>query len=112
MSLLKYVNEQGEEHGSELSWPGLFGLPVRGRPGLMKQDELEDSFETAYDFHCKEFDLSDEVQRTEYTQIKDRICNGWYREVFCERHRDKDTGHLIAYLEWCQTYGHIAARRA
>jgi hypothetical protein len=108
MSLIKYIGEQSDgDHGRNLNWPGLHGLPVRGEVGLLKDDELDEFFELAYDFHCKEFHLSNPEELKEYTQVKDRIVNGWYVEKFVDNYRDSETGLRVVYLEWCQSYGQI-----
>lgn len=110
MSLLKYVGEQDDEHNGKLNWPGFLGMPVRGQVGLIKERELEESVEVAYDFHCDEFDLSDPEQRDRYVKIMDRIVNGWYVQRFCDNYIDEVTKKRKVWLEWCQQYGQINPR--
>ena len=108
--ITKYLNEQGEAHGGNLHWPGLNGLPVRGSVGLLKDDELDEFFEVACDFHCREFDLADPEQLKAYTEVMDRIVNGWYTRLFVDNYRDPEKGTRKVYLEWQQSYGQISPR--
>lgn len=107
MSMLKFVGQQGAEHGGNLLWPGLYGMPIRGQAGLLKDSEIDENFEIAYDFHCRDFDLSDPDHLKEYTGVMDRISNGWYIQREKVAGRDATTGAMRVYLEWCQSYGQI-----
>lgn len=107
MSIVKYVGEQNkDQHGGDLSWPGLYELPMRGNVGLLKNDELDEFYEVTQDFHSKEFDMANAEHTKEYNTIMDRVVNGWYTKHFVEHFRDKDGKHLI-YIEWSQSYGQI-----
>jgi hypothetical protein len=107
MSVMKYVDEQGPSHGGPLLWPGYHGIPVRssGMPALT-EDEIDRQMEFHHDFHSREFDLSDPVQKAEYDDIMDRIVNGWYTLYYREPPvREPQTGKRLVYMEWFQRYG-------
>jgi len=111
---MKYIGEQGD-HGGDLGWPGLYGLPMRGNggsAGLLKDEELDEFFEVVYDFKCREFDLSDPEQLKQYTEVMDRIVNQWYVQRFCDNYRHPETGARRVYLEWVQQYGQINPKAA
>lgn len=113
MSVLKYVNEQGTEHGGRLFWPGAAGFPVRGAYApTMREDELAAQTEIHHDFKSKEFNLGDPEQKAEYDSIMDRIVNGWYVQLAKEAWRDVETGFRKVYLEWTQRYGVITPTSA
>jgi len=105
-SIVKFMGEQSrDQHGDKLWWPGWYGMPSRGNIPLgLSQEAYDNSFEVVGDFHKKEFDLSVPEDDTEYTQIMDRIVNGWYILHFIDRTRHPESGVRKIYLEWIQRY--------
>jgi hypothetical protein len=105
MSVMKFVNEQGPEHGGNLVWPGINGIPVRGtRAPLLRDEEIDTDYELQGDFHCQEFNMSDVEDRKQYMRIMDRVAAAWYIRVRDLPWRDPATGRLYIYLEWVQKY--------
>lgn len=111
MGLMKYFGEQGDQHNGRLFWSSaLDGLPFRGNAApVLTQEEFDTSLETHYDFHSKEFDLTDPEQQKEYVEVMDRICNGLYVEYYKAIKEDQATGRVrYAYLEWLQQYKQLS----
>lgn len=106
MGANKFFGEQGPEHNGRLYWSQAnLGVPFRGNAiPLLKDSELEDSLEIHFDFHCKEFDLTNDKERNEYIKVMDRIVNGWYY-LHTKTFVKDEKGRVIAvYLEWSQRY--------
>jgi hypothetical protein len=111
MAILKYFGERGgndSEHGGQLHWPGTAGgFPFRGNQVPTLTTEETEEIPLAFDFHCKVFELWKEDELREYTQIRDRITNGWYQSVHIERLFDEERANWRVYLEWNQIYGEL-----
>lgn len=106
-SILKFLNEQGEEHGGLLHWTASAdSYPFRGEeiPHL-KGDEI-DEIPTSLDFHCATFDLTVPEQLKKYISIRDRAANGWFHIHHIHRFLDDPT-RVSVYVEWYQIYGEL-----
>jgi|TARA_B100000809_G_scaffold204189_1_gene205506 hypothetical protein len=111
MGILKYFGERGgdgSEHGGQLHWPGTpAGFPFRGRQVPTLTAEETEDIPTAFDFHCRVFELWTADELKEYQQIRDRAANGWYQITHIERLFDEDKKNWRVYMEWNQIYGEL-----
>lgn len=104
MSLFKYFGQAANDSGDSLSWSQHLDAPFRGVPPLLRGAEFDDQLATVNDFRFKEFDLHDPSQTAAYREVMDRIVNGWYVLITCERAKD-ETGRIrYVYLEWTERY--------
>ena len=79
------------------------GMPFRGKQQLYaSDDEYDDQVQTVSDFKFKLFDLKNPQEAAEYINVRDRITNGWYSELFIER-IITDTTQKI-FLEWVEYF--------
>src|SRR4051812_18402431 len=79
--LLKFKDEaDGRQRDTELHFgrASLDGMPYRGKPMLLREEEYEELTEVVSDSHVKIFDITNEEQRKEFSEIIDRCISGWY----------------------------------
>jgi hypothetical protein len=104
VSLFKYFNETADTDGEQLSWSQHIDAPFRGPVPLLRGSEFDDQLTTVNDFRLREFDLRDSAQADEYRTVMDRIVNGWYQVITCERAKGEDGRVRYVYLEWAERY--------
>ena len=82
MSFLKYQESEplvkGNGRGQlSFSRAHIDGMPFRGQPVALREEEFEDFTETVWDGKVKMFDMSVEADQEELRDVVDRIANGW-----------------------------------
>jgi len=111
-AIYKYAGEQDERHNGYLYWQFMpFGLPLRLRSSnVLPKLDLNEIYEyttLVADWRHDLFDLSNEDDRKAYQWVQDRIANGWFRQIFVERHWDDERKNYHIYLEWAQLYSEL-----
>lgn len=99
----KFLKEQHPRHGGNLQWPGIDGIPVRSSAKVDVTQEETQYASLCADFNCKVFNLNNEEDLEYYKWVKDRIVNGWFKQLECHYDYNKE-GYPIVYLEWAQLY--------
>lgn len=103
-SLSKYWRTRTDGAGNPLHWPGTIdGYPVRGRPGLVRQDEFEQTPLTA-DARGRIFELPRELG--EYLEVVDRCANGlWHLRLDQFLEWDSASKTMYRFVQWLEVYG-------
>ena len=110
MSFLKYAQDpailQGNGRGP-LSFhrAHIDGLPYRGRPHMLKEEEYQALSEVVHETHIKEFNLSKPDELAAYCAVVDACVNRLYRCLLrkVERVQQSDgTMPMIAYIEYTE----------
>lgn len=99
----KFKGEQDPRHGGQLQWPGVDGLPFRGPPVTLKNEELSNII-LVHDFKAHVFDLTKNEDYEYYCWVMDRICNGFFRCIHINRTWSAEKNTMIIYVEWVQSY--------
>lgn len=94
--------------GKKNVFPGLDGIPFRGPVPDLKQDDKQP--QTGYQARVKIFDLSDEKQLLEYTQVMQICANGLAQIGAEERIYDKSSKNWRVFIRWWELFLHKAAR--
>lgn len=110
MSFLKFASDPDVLRGNgrgPLSFhrSRIDGLPYRGRPHMLKEEEYEALAEVVHETYVEEFDLSKPEELAKYRKIVDGCVNGLYRCLMrkVERVPQPDgTRPMIAYIEYTQ----------
>ena len=105
-NLLKYFgNRNGDD---DLQWgrvlSGHDDMPFRGRAPLMTNEEYESKVKEFCDTKVQIFDLSKPEELAAYTDILDRIANGFCRLIEREKVYDPETKNWRRYMEWTEPY--------
>lgn len=102
----KYLNSQNEGlYGDQLTWPGVYNLPILGHHDrLMKQEEVDEA-EVVSDFRAAKFDTWDDASMARYVEVMDRVMNG----LFIVRRRTPEQwvpehGGWSFWMEWVQLH--------
>lgn len=101
-SLVKFSNRL-QSNGKPLHWgrADLDGLPYRGDPLLVKEEEYEDRVVRVGDPHNGFFDVSIPEENKRYLAIMDGAVNGWFQIICLERFVGNSNRH---YIEWIEYY--------
>ena len=110
MSFLKYANDPDVKKGNgrgPLSFhrSHIDGMPFRGRPHMLKEEEFQSLAEVVHETFVKEFNLSIPEELQEYRKVLDAIVNKLYRCLArkLERVPQPDGSHpMIAYIEYSE----------
>lgn len=104
MSLVKYLQNSISHGDFHFGRAELDGLPFKGNPALLKQDEVEERLVSACDAKNGTFSTGDPEQNARYLEILDKACNGWYKILFVDRWREPGDKHYHVYVEWVENY--------
>ena len=84
---------------------GVDGIPILGTPrGSYGPEEFERKMVPSKFFRFQEFDLSQEKDREEYTDVMDKILNGWFKIIHKEKVEGESGQPFKWYLEWYEVY--------
>jgi len=118
MSFLKYRdkntssdNERGPLHFGRTA---VDGLPFRGAPVLLRDDEYQKYTEVVHDADIDIFDMGDPAQRDKLREIVDRSVNQWYviyrmQEKWVKRPDGSVT--ILVYVVWSVPQRELAKHR-
>lgn len=101
-SLVNYFSETENQNG-RLYWNRVDrdGLPFRGNPELIREEEFEERVVRVPDYNNGFFDTSKPKENRRFNEIMERCVNQWYHLVFIERFWQGSTMH---YIEWVEFY--------
>ena len=119
MTFLKYRDDDGVKKGNgrgPLSFhrAKVDGLPYRGRPHMLKEEEFQDLAEVVHETYVREFNLSIDSDRKEWQEVYSRIMNRLYRCTCIVRERVKQpdgTCPMIIYVEYTEPALEVPASR-
>lgn len=102
-SLVKFARQNQAGNGQPLNWgrADVDGLPYRGVPTPMRDEEFDDRVVRVADYKNDFFDVKIEEQNKRFLEVMDRCANGWYELKFIERFHLGTNAH---YLEWVEYY--------
>jgi hypothetical protein len=109
-SFLKYAQDEKILKGNgrgPLSFhrANIDGMPYRGRPHMLKEEEFQALAEVVHEVYIKEFNLSIPEQLQEYRTIIDGCLNRLYRCLMrkVERVQQPDGSFpMVAYVEYTE----------
>lgn len=115
MSFIKYQGLQTTDRG-QLSFARahLDGMPFRGQPSLLREDEIATASETVHDAKVGLYDLSIPEQAFAVQQVLDRIVNSWYKLLFIRDawHAKADgTMTLMLAVAWSEPHKELNKSR-
>lgn len=101
-SFREFFNRKKAGNGQEIHWGRLSedGVPFRGQPSLLTDEEYERRVRRSRDAQAEFFDVSDAKQKKQYLRVLDGIVNGLYTLLHIERFIRPDTH----YIEWVETF--------
>jgi hypothetical protein len=119
MSFLKYQDAKEVVEGNgrgplSFSRAHLDGMPFRGTPAMLKEEEHQEFCETVHDAHVDIFDVGDPKQKKELTLIVDRAANGWYKILRMSEQWGKNKDGLDTvkvYIIWTEPHKEINKQR-
>jgi hypothetical protein len=119
MSLLKYSQDntitQGNGRGPvSFQRSHIDGLPFRGRPAMLREEEFEEFTEVVNDGFVEVFDLSIPEHKAKLQEIVDATSNTWYTIFKMQEYAvpQPDGGiKIYVYCVWTQPYRELAAHR-
>jgi hypothetical protein len=121
VSFLKYLDELKQENRSlpeseQLHFGRLMedGMPFRGRPVPLREDEFEEYSEVDYDTDVRLFDVTNETERRELKMVLDKTTNNVYvmhrmREELVPQ-RDGSVRAYV-YCVWSGSYTRLNQQR-
>jgi hypothetical protein len=81
------------------------GLPFRGSiTPNMTTEEFEARLTRVADAKVDVFDMADIEQRKRYTEILDKIANGWAQCIGRDRQFSEAKGTWLVIIEWVEMY--------
>jgi hypothetical protein len=118
-SFLKYSERpeicQGNGRGPiSFARAHLDGMPFRGKPPLLREEEFQDVCETLYDTFVDIFDLSVPAQKERLTGILDKAANRWFNILrMSEQWTKTADGHdtVKVYIIWTEPYKEVNPHR-
>lgn len=119
MSFLKYQEDQGLRRGNGrgplyFSRAHLDGMPWRGDPVLLKEDEFSELTEQVNDFDVGLYDIRDPDQYKELKVIFDRAANEWYQILDYDKKwvNNQDGSHtVLVYVMYAVPHREFAKGR-
>lgn len=120
MSFLKYQESKEVVTGNgrgplSFSRAHIDGMPFRGQPVPLREEEFEEFTEVVWDGKVKVFDTSDPDDMAQLQLVVDRIANGWYRGMKeTERWVDNPDGtaRLLIFMAWAEPHREFNRSRA
>ena len=119
MSFLKYAQDQNVTRGNgrgPLSFhrSHVDGVPFRGQPAMLKEEEYEEFTEIVNDGHVRTFDLSKEEDLAKLNEIVDAAGNTWYQiwkmqEYPCPQ--PDGSLKIFVYCVWTEPFRELAKHR-
>lgn len=120
MSLLKYLDELGNQQTSQGKPVGVGralvdGMPYRGPQLPFKPGEFEQFTSVVYDSHVQQFDLGEAADREAYRRVIEGVING--RCVLHSRletpvPQPDGTLKLYAFATWSEPWRELDTQRA
>lgn len=114
MSLLKYQDQPDPEKDKRgpLSFARAHadGMPFRGEPTMLREEEYHQVCETVYDVEIDIFDISIPDQKAKLKEILDRAANQWYRILAMDRKWATDANGndtVKVYVTWAAPYKEV-----
>jgi hypothetical protein len=113
MSLLKYVEEDfkrksgnsGEQSNIHFHRADIDGMPYRGKPYPLKEEEYEELAETVHDGCVDVFDLAVPEQKKKLEEIVEGVTSGWWRlKVFDHHWVDS---RVLVFCVWTKPFKQI-----
>lgn len=104
IGLVKYRGQRPEfmqEGFGDLHW-GRYktdGMPYRGDPVPMTQEEFDDKVGVARDYFVRTFRLWEDDDREKYRAIMDGAANGTY-QIYDRDRQHLGEGKFVVHLEW------------
>ena len=120
MSFIKYADDPGVLEGNGLG-PLHFGrahvdgLPFRGQPVMLKDEEFDEYTEIVYDAEVEVFEATDPEQKKKLQAVMDNVANGVFRVLQFDHHWYAKTGGepgLKVFLMWCSAQKELNKYRA
>lgn len=101
-SLREFFNRKKTAQGHDIHWGRLDvdGVPFRGNPPLLNEEEYERRVRQTRDAHAEFFDMTDRKQKKQYLAVLDGIVNGLYKLLHIERFIKPD----VHYIEWVEVF--------
>jgi len=120
MSFLKYQEDKGVVTGNgrgplSFARAHIDGMPFRGQPMALREEEFEEFTEIVWDGRVKVFDTSNPDDMVELQLVVDRIANGWYRGMKeTEKWVEKPDGSttLLIFMAWAEPHRELNKNRA
>lgn len=105
-SLLKFVEQKQAKGGVELHWSraDIDGVPFKGRPVPLKEEEYETRTIKSFDARNGTFYTRDATQNEAYLEVLDKTANGWWQLVHIDRFRKEGDPYFYIYIEWLEPY--------
>lgn len=112
MSFLKYQDDPRSQGRGNVSFSRahLDGMPFRGQPAMLREDEITQASETVHDVQVGLFDLSNPEHLLTVQSVADKIANGWFKLLFLrDTWAPKPDGGmtLIIALMWSEPHKEI-----
>ena len=90
MSFIKYISDPKVREGNgrgplHFSRANIDGLPYRGEPMMLREDEMDDFTEVVCDGHAAQFDVTDPEQLKKLEEIIDKAANNWWKIYYFDR---------------------------
>jgi hypothetical protein len=119
MSFIKYAENPDVKEGNgrgpmHFGRAHVDGLPFRGKPVMLKEEEWDDFTEIVYDAQVELFDLSDDESKKRLQSVIDNVANGVFRVLRYDHHwYEKGDGipSIRVYLMWCSAQRELAKYR-
>lgn len=120
MSFLKYQEDENVTAGNgrgplSFARAHIDGMPFRGQPLPLKEEEYEEFTEVVWDGKVRIFDMSKEEDRQDLQTVVDRIANGWYvgmKQTEKWVTRPDGTTTLLVFMAWGEPHREINRHRA
>ena len=119
MSFIKYADDPVAREGNgrgplHFARAHVDGLPFRGKPVMLKDEEFDEYTEIVYDADVDVFEVTDSAQKIKLQKIMDNVANGVYRVLRFDHHwYTKENGEpgLKVFLMWCSAQKELAKYR-
>ena len=120
MSFLKYQEDADIQKGNgrgpvSFSRAHIDGMPFRGQPVPLREEEYDEFTEVVRDFDMGIFDVGDPEQAAKLREVFDKAVNNWVTIVDYEKQwetRDDGTKTVLVYLMWSTPHRELAKGRA
>lgn len=116
-SFLKYQQECRRSAEQPLHWNRARqdGMPFRGQPALLRDEEYDEFTEQVKDFDAGLFHMDSPEELAKMRGVLDKVCNGWYKVVdydkqWVDRPEGKKT--VCIYLLWYVPYRQLDEQKA
>lgn len=119
MSFIKYADDPDVKEGNgrgplHFSRAHIDGLPFRGQPVMLRDEEFDEYTEIVYDANVDVFEVTDKDQKQRLQKVMDNIANGVFRVLRFDHHwYTKDNGEpgLKVFLMWCSAQKELNKHR-